>query len=238
MVEIDLAGLLHGRVDTVSSALDDTDSRAFGVTVGTVTTVGTGKNVGSVKLKLPMLSEDVETDWAPVVSGWAGRSGTRPRGAYLPPAVDDQALVAFRQGDPRHAYVLGFLWSQDAPPPEVTEESLQRHGIYGGEGNSIVLDDTPGNVKVRVLSAAGHRIELDDAGKKVTISAATGSSQTKAVVTLSATGVSIEASGGDLSLKGDQITLEGKKVTLKGTADMMIQATGALTVIGKPVRIN
>jgi uncharacterized protein involved in type VI secretion and phage assembly len=238
MVELDLAGLLHGRLNTVSSALDETDSRAFGVTVGSVTTVGTGKNVGSVKLKLTMLSEDVETDWAPVVSGWAGRGGIRSRGAYLPPAVDDQALVAFRQGEPRHAYVLGFLWSQDAPPPEATEESLQRHGLYGGQGNTIVLDDTPGKVKVQVTSAAGHRIELDDAGKTVTISAATGNQKTKAVLTLSASGVSVEATGGDLTLRGDQITLDGKSVTLKSSADMTVQATGALTVTGKPVRIN
>jgi uncharacterized protein involved in type VI secretion and phage assembly len=238
MVEIDLAGLLHGRVDTVSSALDDTDSRAFGVTIGTVTTVGTEKNAGSVKLKLTMLSEDVETDWAPVVSGWAGRTGTRSRGTYLPPAVNDQALVAFLQGDPRHAYVLGFVWSQDAPPPEVTEASLRRHGMYDGAGNSIVLDDTLGKVKVQVTSAAGHLIELDDAGRKVTISAATGNQQIKAVVTLSATGVSVEATGGDLTLKGNQITLDGKKVTLKSSADMTVQSTGALSITGKPVRIN
>lgn len=238
MVEIDLAGLLHGRVDTVSSALDDTTSRAFGVTVGSVTAVGTGQNAGSVKLQLTMLSEDVETDWAPVVTGWAGRTGTRARGAYLPPAVDDQALVAFRQGDPRRAYVLGFVWSQDAPPPQATEESLQRHGLYGGQGNTIVLDDTPGRVKVQVTSAAGHRIELDDAGRTVTVSAATGNDQTKAVITLSSSGVTVEATGGDVTLKGDRLTLDGKTVTIKSSGDMTVQATGVLTVTGRPVRIN
>jgi uncharacterized protein involved in type VI secretion and phage assembly len=238
MAEIDLAGLLHGRVDTVSSALDDTISRAFGVTVGSVTAVGTGQNAGLVKLKLPMLSEDVETDWAPVVTGWAGRTGTRPRGAYLPPAVDDQALVAFRQGDPRRAYVLGFVWSQDAPPPEATEESLQRHGLYGGQGNTIVLDDTPGKASVLVASAAGHRVKLDDAGRTVTVSAATGNDQTTAVITLSSSGITVEAKGGNVTLKGKQLTLDGETVTIKSKASMTVQATGALTVTGHPVRIN
>lgn len=239
-MEIDLAGLLHGRVDTVRSALDETATRAFGVTVGSVTAVGTGQNAGSVKLKLTMLSDDVETDWAPVITGWAGRTGTRPRGAYLPPAVDDQALVAFRQGDPRRAYVLGFVWSQDAPAPESTEQSLQRHGLYGGQGNRIVLDDTPGAVTVEIRSAAGHRIVLEDASKKVTVSVETGNQQTKAAITLTGSGITLDATGGNVTIKGRTVTLDGT-VNIKnsgGEATVQGDAGGALNIKGQPVRIN
>jgi uncharacterized protein involved in type VI secretion and phage assembly len=237
-MEIDLAGLLQGRIDTVSSELDDTASRAYGVTVGSVTSVGTGQNAGAVKLRLTMLSEDVETDWAPVATGWAGRTGTRPRGAYLPPTVDDQALVAFRQGDPRHAYVLGFLWSQDAPPPEITQPSLERHGLYGGQGNAIVLDDTPGAVRLRITSAAGHRIELDDTGRTVTVSAATGDAKRKAVITLAPGGVTVDATGGEVFITADKLTLKGTTVSIQSTQAMTIAAGTSLTVTGKTVAIN
>jgi len=237
--EIDLAGLLHGRVDMVRSALDETSTQAFGVTVGTVTKVGTESNAGSVKLLLTMLSDVVETDWAPVTTGWAGRNGTRSRGTYLPPAADDQALVAFRQGDPRRAYVLGFLWSQEAPPPESTKESLQRHGFYDGAGNKVVLDDTPGKERVLITSAAGHRIELDDAGRTITVSAATGNSSTKAVITVSRSGITIDATGSELKLTGDTVTLDAKKVRIANSgSDLLVAQGGALTLTGKPVRIN
>jgi uncharacterized protein involved in type VI secretion and phage assembly len=238
-MEIDLAGLLHGRVETVGSALDETTTRAFGVTLGSVTAVGTGQNAGSVKLRLPMLSEEVETDWAPVVSSWAGRTGTRSRGAYLPPAVDDQGLVAFRQGDPRRAYVLGFLWSQKAPAPERTEQSLQRHGLYGGQGNRIVLDDTPGAVTIVIQTAAGHRIELADSGRTVTMAVATGNDTTRAAITLTASGVTVDATGGDVTIKGDTVTLDGKTVTIKSSGSEAVRAAGGtLTLKGQPVRIN
>jgi uncharacterized protein involved in type VI secretion and phage assembly len=238
-MEIDLAGLLHGRIETVRSRLDETTTRAYGVTLGSVTAVGTGQNAGSVKLRLTMLSDDVETDWAPVITGWAGSTGTRSRGAYLPPAVDDQALAAFRHGDPRRAYVLGFLWSQDAPPPEATEQSLQRHGLYGGQGNRIVLDDTPGAVKVEIQSAAGHRIELEDSGRKVTVSVATGNKATQAAITLSGSGITVDATGGEVCIKGDKVTLDGKTVTIKSSGNEAVQAAGStLTLKGQPVRIN
>jgi len=84
-----------------------------GVMVAIVTNNKDPDGMGRVKLKLPWLSDDYESDWARIATLMAGPE----RGVYFLPEVDDEVLIAFEHGDIRRPMVLGCLWNGvDAPP--------------------------------------------------------------------------------------------------------------------------
>ncbi|SDF45550.1 Phage protein D [Lentzea fradiae] len=60
---------------------------------------------GRVKVTLPWLSPEFETDWAPNVQFTSGQR----TGASFLPEVGDEVLVAFEFGDVRRPYVLGGM---------------------------------------------------------------------------------------------------------------------------------
>src|SRR5262249_18512384 len=60
---------------------------------------------GQVKVALPWLSPDYESDWAPVMQFGAGKRS----GAMFLPEVGDEVLVGFEFGDARRPYVLGGI---------------------------------------------------------------------------------------------------------------------------------
>jgi len=73
-----------------------TGGRYFGVAFGIVTNNNDPEGLGRVKVALPWLADQAETDWARVVSPMAGPE----RGVWFLPEVDDEVLVAFEHGSP------------------------------------------------------------------------------------------------------------------------------------------
>ena len=81
--------------------------------VGVVTSSADPETLGRVKVKLPTLGDNIETDWARVASAGGGGS----TGLMLIPQPGDEVLVAFESGDSRFPVVLGGLWSAKQKPP-------------------------------------------------------------------------------------------------------------------------
>ena len=111
----------HERDGTLSvrrSVLPRPRGGCIGVTIGIVTNNHDPEGLGRVKLKLPWLSEDIETHWARVATPMAGNG----RGLYVLPDVDDEVLVAFEHGMVEFPYVLGSLWNGKDTPPETNED--------------------------------------------------------------------------------------------------------------------
>jgi uncharacterized protein involved in type VI secretion and phage assembly len=112
--------------------------RIVGPVVGIVTDNRDPDEMGRVRVKLPWLSDGIESNWARVTTPMAGPG----RGLFLLPEVDDEVLVAFEHGDPRRPVVIGCLWNGVDTPPETNAN---------GENN------------VRLLrSRAGHELRMDD----------------------------------------------------------------------------
>ncbi|MFL6124710.1 phage baseplate assembly protein V [Actinophytocola sp.] len=90
-----------------------------GVVCGVVSNCADPLGKGRVKVTLPWLAPDFETDWAPNVQFCSGQRG----GAMFMPEVGDEVLVSFELGDPRRPYVLGAMmnnltaWSVAAAGP-------------------------------------------------------------------------------------------------------------------------
>lgn len=54
--------------------------------------LGTGENEGLVKVKLPLLGDNIATNWARVMSVGAGAT----RGSLVMPSINDEVMVMFR----------------------------------------------------------------------------------------------------------------------------------------------
>jgi uncharacterized protein involved in type VI secretion and phage assembly len=209
-MDIDLLGLLEGNLRTLSPESSDRRPRVDGVVVAVVTSVDDRQQLGRVRVRFSF-GGCTESAWARVAVPWAG---TRKRGAYFVPEVDDEVLVAFGNGDLGHPYILGFLWSQSAPPPEgspKTGHSL----IRSARGHIIEVDDTKGLIALR--TDGGCRVVLDDSRKSVEIGISSAKGSDTDSVTLKLNGsngnVSLE-SNGSISIKGTDISINAKPGTL------------------------
>jgi len=190
--------------------------RENGVLIGTVADLEDPEKIGRVRVKLPQYAEQL-TDWARVVAPMAGKD----RGFFYQPEVGDEVLVAFENGDPRRAYVLGALWSKvDTPPPrDGNDKQNNIRLIKSRSGHIVKLDDTSGSEKIVISDKSGaNTLTWDAANNKITI----------------------ESGKGDLDIKAPAgtLTISAKTVEIKATADMTVQASAQLTVKGATVNIN
>lgn len=148
--------------------------RLFGVYPGVVVDVQDPDGQGRVKVRLPWVGEDdgaQATAWARLATLMAGAD----RGTWFVPAVDDEVLVAFVAGDPRHPVVTGALWNGRDTPPETMDAENTRRTIQTRTGHVLRFDEAAGGGRVEILTAGGHRVVLDDAaGGTVTVTHAGG----------------------------------------------------------------
>src|SRR5439155_1732561 len=76
--------------------------KMFEPAVGVVTDNKDPSKLGRVKLKIPILSDNDSTFWAPVVMMGAGKN----RGWFFIPEVNDEVLVMFEHGDVNRPVVV------------------------------------------------------------------------------------------------------------------------------------
>lgn len=189
--------------------------RENGVLIGTVLDLQDPEKLGRVKVRLPQF-DDQETDWSRIVSPMAGKD----RGFFFQPEVGDEVLIAFENGDPRRAYVLGALWSKVDTPPDRDGNDPQNNWrfIKSRSGHLVKLDDTQGSEKIEIVDKSGkHRIVIDATGK-IEIVCTTGDM--------------------DISAPAGTLKISAQKVEISATAEMSVKADGNLTVKGAMVNIN
>ncbi len=138
--------------------------RENGILIGTVMDLDDPEKIGRVKVRLVQYNDE-ESCWARVVTPMAGRQ----RGLFLRPEVGDEVLLAFENGDPRRAYVLGALWSKvDTPPPDDNKPTDNNwRFMVSRSGRILRFDDTKGSEKIELIDKSGSlKIVIDAAGEK------------------------------------------------------------------------
>jgi len=197
-----------------------------GVVPGTVTDVSDPQQEGRVRVSFPWLAETYTSDWLRVVSPGAGPR----RGQLVLPEVDDEVLVAFEQGDLRHGYVLGGLFSAVDPPPtgdrliDATTGQVRRRGFVSRRGHSLVFLDDPAQSGIALLAEdRALRISLNGTQRRIRVSA-DGLVEVvgQQVVVRSSGDATIEAAG-QLHLKG---------------ATVKVEASGPVEVAGAVIKLN
>jgi Rhs element Vgr protein len=188
-----------------------------------------------IQVRLPLVSDSDDGVWARLATLDAGDG----RGTFFRPEVDDEVVVGFLDGDPRHPVVLGQLHSSAKPAPEPAKEANARKGYVSRSKLTLTFDD---DKKVVVLETpAGNKLSLSEDGKAVELADQNGSS-----VTLDQGGITLE-SAKDLTLKaaGD-VVCQGKNLQLKADVGLTaksqssaeVSSSGTLTLKGSVVQIN
>jgi len=200
-----------------------TDDRFFGVAIGVVTNNNDPDGLGRVKTSLPWMADQVESDWARVVTPMAGPG----RGVYFLPEVNDEVLVAFEHGNPDTPYVLGGLWNGKDKPPESNRDGKNNlRAIRSRSGNVIRLSDADGDAKIEIIdSSTKNTIVIRAKDNSITITAAGD--------------VTIQSSNGKLKLSGNEVEITSEStVKIEAGQNMELKSSGQLNVKGTVVNIN
>jgi phage baseplate assembly protein V len=205
------------------TAPDSTDGRFTGVAMAIVTNNKDPDGLGRVKVKLPWLDDQVESDWARVVTAMAGAG----RGLYWLPEVDDEVLVAFEHGRPDSLYVLGGLWNGKDKPPEDNKDGKNNVRVLKTRsGHVIRLTDADGDEKIEIIDKTGkNSIVISAKDKTVTITA-------DADITVTSTNGKLKLSG-----NGVEITSQAA-VKIEASQNVDLKAGAQLNVKGQMVNIN
>jgi uncharacterized protein involved in type VI secretion and phage assembly len=118
-----------------------------GIVIGTVNKGSNGQVMddrGRIRLTLPLAEGGTESNWAPVVVPLASKGN----GIQFMPEEGNQAVVAFRDDDPRFPVVLGYLWNDEDPPPR---DKGEQRTVQTVSGHVLEFDDTQGSEKISLL---------------------------------------------------------------------------------------
>lgn len=199
--------------------------RVYGVMIGVVTNNQDPDGLGRVKLRLPWLSKEHESNWARVISPMAGNG----RGLYVLPEVDDEVLVAFEHGRVEFPYVLGSLWNGKDKPPGANDDGKNNvRALKSRSGHMVSLDDTEGKEKIEIVDAKGKEsIVLDVAQNTITITAE------KDIV--------IESKDGTIKMtakKGVEITAKDGPAKLEASGNVDVKSGAQVNVKGSAINLN
>lgn len=180
--------------------------RVYEPVIGLVTDNKDPQKLGRVKVKIPVLSEQDQTYWVPIVMQGAGKN----RGWFFIPEPDDEVLVLFEHGDLDRPLVIGALWNgKDHAPDANPDPFTNDHRVIKSRQGSRILFDDGGEPKIVIEDGTKKaRITIDSKNNKIVIEALDGD-------------VCFQAPQGDL-------TIVAKSAELKASQNMEINAGGAM----------
>lgn len=192
--------------------------------------VESGKQ-GQVKVKYPVLGENIESDWMPIVQPFAGNS----YGFFFLPEVNDEVLVAFENGDITRPYMVGAVWNGKDATPLTTAQSVADDGkvkqrvIKTPSGHILTFDDSQDKPGITILDKTGkNKIYIDSKNNKITIeSDAEMLFKAKTKMTIEAADLDIKITN-KMSQTAGEIIMEAQKgdVAIKSsTGNVKITAT-------------
>lgn len=200
-----------------------------GVAAGIVTNNQDPEGLGRIKVRLPWLSDNNETDWIRMTTLMAGGG----RGTFFLPEVGDEVLLAFEHGDINQPYVIGALWNGVDNPPETNSDGRNNiRKIRSRSGHEIIFNDDNNAMKekIEIHTNAGHKIVLDDSSgqEKIEIIDKTGSN--KMTIDSVQNAINIESAM--------QFKIKANMIEIAADSMMTIKAGATLTLQGALVKIN
>lgn len=220
--------LLHGNSPGVAEP-----GAVFGMVIGIVTNVNDPENLGRVKVKMPWLGEDADTEsnWARIVTDSAGAN----RGIFFLPEVNDEVLVAFEHGNMNYPMVLGGLWNGKDKPPE--QSSVAHKGgstihrmIVSRLGHRIVFDDSPDKKSILIEDMTKKNSILIDSVKNNIDIIADGNLSIKVKGN-----INIQA-GGNIDVKANgNINTTATNIAFTANAEFKVDASASLMLKTKGV---
>lgn len=180
-----------------------------------------------IQVRIPLIDAENEGSWARIATLDAGNE----RGSFFRPEIDDEVLVGFLHGDPRHPVVLGMLNSSTRPAPLPATEDNHEKGWVTRSGTKLLFNDEHNNLLMETPD--GNSITISGEDQAITLADQHGSK-----IIMDSAGITLESSK-DIILKATgNLEAEGLEVTVKAQATAEFSASGTTTVKGGLVQIN
>ncbi|WP_370424175.1 VgrG-related protein (plasmid) [Streptomyces sp. QH1-20] len=224
--------------------------RFYGLMPAKVVNIKDDKDQGRVKVQLPWLDAQYESNWARTVQ----LSGSRGHGVVVP-EVGDEVLVGFEHGSLDRPYVLGGLYNgvDKLAPHELDlvdggQGKTNRRSFASKEGHRLELLDagSPGMGATLITGDGKLQIQLDQHNTLISV-------QSNGTVEITAEhGIAVDAGNAPLELKGQSIDINaqqslkisGTQVEMSGTKVDVSAATAKFSgstvaeISGALVKIN
>lgn len=228
---------------------------AYGKYRGFVTDNADPDKRARVKLRVPALLGDTETDWALPCLPCGGLGN---EGFFAAPAVGAQVWVEFEGGSLDFPIWTGTFWQSSGDAPQEAQDPPTTKVLRTAKGHVLLLEDKDDAEEVKLLHASGAMLDFDHdgnavladkSGAKLTLDAANKQAVLEDAngntLTLSNQGATLQdangnklemaASGVKLSTSAT-VTLEGSQVMLGGAGgEPLIKGTSFLTLFATHV---
>ncbi|WP_410598354.1 VgrG-related protein [Amycolatopsis sp. lyj-90] len=230
----------------LTNGVADTGERVPGVVCGIVSNINDPLRKGRVKVTLPWLSPQYESDWACPVQAGAGQAS----GTVFLPEVGDEVLVGFEFGDIRRPYVLGGIVNDHSQATlggepvrvEGATASVVRRGIVAPSGSRLLFHDEAPAVSLIELGtgAADLTLQVDQQAGTVLLrcdpqpAAGGGPAVGKLTIECGPAGTIdlVAGQGGTITVDG------GAQLNLTAQAAISIESAGVVEIKGNPIKLN
>jgi len=205
------------------------DEKRYGKYRGIVSDNKDPQKRGRLKLRIPSVLADQDTDWALPCLPYGG---TAQQGMFMVPEVDAQVWVEFEEGDIHRPIWVGTFWQQESDVPEdAAREEPTTRLLQTKSGHILQFDDEEGEEQFRLFHPADAEIIIDKNGtislrdtsgavlkmdaenNEIIVEDANGN-----IMTLNSSGTKVEDSNGNIiEMAAPGITVEGQKIVIKGS---------------------
>jgi uncharacterized protein involved in type VI secretion and phage assembly len=205
------------------------DEKRFGKFRATVVDNKDPQKRGRLRLRIPSVLADQQTDWALPCTPYGGLQG---QGMFMIPDVDAQVWAEFEEGDINRAIWVGTFWQQESDVPEdAAKEEPTTRMLQTASGHILQFDDKEGEERFRLFhpadavmeidkdgtvsltDASGGKLTMDAASSKIVLEDANGNT-----LTMDSAGTKIEdASGNVVEMTASGITVDAPKVLVKAS---------------------
>jgi len=205
------------------------DEKRFGKFRATVIDNQDPEKRGRLKLRIPSVLADQESDWALPCLPYGGKD---QQGMFFVPDIDSQLWVEFEEGDISRPVWVGTFWQQESDTPEdAARDEPTTRMIRTSSGHILQFDDEEGEEQFRLFHPAdaemlidkngtisltdtsGAVLKMDAENSEITVEDANGN-----ILTMNSSGTKVEDSNGNVvEMAAAGITAEAPKIVLKGS---------------------
>lgn len=236
--------------ETVLRLARAVDQKRYGKFRGFVADNRDPEKRARLRVRVPSVLGDQETDWALPCLPFGGATGY---GTFFVPDVEAQVWVEFEEGDIHRPIWIGTFWQQESDtPPDAAKDEPTTRMLQTPGGHILQFDDASGEEQFRLhhptdaevvvdkdggialTDASGATVTLDANGETITIEDANGNTMvmsSSGTVVEDSNGNRIEMGSAGISVKGQQIVVEGNQVALGGQGgEPIIKGSSFLTL--------
>jgi len=205
------------------------DEKRFGKFRATVVDNQDPQKRGRLRLMIPSVFGNQQTDWALPCLPYGGLTG---QGMFFVPDVDAQVWGEFEEGDIHKPLWVGTFWQQASDVPEdASKEEPTTRMIQTSSGHILQFDDEEGQAKFRLhhpseaemvidkngsislTDASGALFNMDAENSEIIVEDANGN-----MITMNSSGTTVEdANGNVIEMAASGVTVKAPKVVVKAS---------------------